>query len=80
MRMDNHLAVILTYLRSLVDMFYLVHIAARFCTAYVDPVSKVLGKGELVTNPRKIANRYIRSDFFIDLVAALPVPQVRARC
>jgi hypothetical protein len=37
----------------------------------------VLGKGELVTDPKKIAYRYIRTNFFIDLAAALPVPQVR---
>ncbi|XP_015696009.1 protein CNGC15b-like isoform X1 [Oryza brachyantha] len=75
MTMDYHLAIILTCLRSFLDMFFIVHIAIRFSTAYVDPGSKVLGKGELVTDPKRIAKRYIRRDFFIDLVAALPVPQ-----
>ncbi|PVH36516.1 hypothetical protein PAHAL_6G090700 [Panicum hallii] len=32
--------------------------------------------GELVTDPKKIAYRYIRTNFFIDLAAALPVPQI----
>jgi cyclic nucleotide gated channel len=27
-------------------------------------------------DPKLIAKRYLRSDFFIDLVAALPLPQV----
>ncbi|TVU42148.1 hypothetical protein EJB05_08540, partial [Eragrostis curvula] len=76
MRLDHSLAIVLTCLRSLIDMFFMAHIAIRFCTAYVDPLSKVLGKGELVTDPKQIAQRYIRRDFFIDLAAALPVPQV----
>jgi cyclic nucleotide gated channel, plant len=76
MRMDHHLAIVLTCLRSLIDMFFVVHIAIRFHTAYVDPLSKVLAKGELVTDPKQISRRYIRTDFFIDLIAALPVPQV----
>ncbi|TVU42158.1 hypothetical protein EJB05_08550, partial [Eragrostis curvula] len=76
MRLDHSLAIVLTCLRSLIDMFFMAHIAIRFCTAYVDPLSKVLGKGELVTDPKQIAQRYIRRDFFIDLAAALPVPQI----
>ncbi|XP_062195712.1 probable cyclic nucleotide-gated ion channel 14 [Phragmites australis] len=76
MRIDRHLAIVLTYLRTIVDMFFIVTIATRLCTAYVDPVSKVLGKGELVTDPKRIAHTYIRTNFFIDLVAALPVPQI----
>lgn len=80
MGIDNHLAIVLTCLRTLVDIFFIVHIATRFCTAYVDPVSKVLGKGELITDPKRIAHRYIRTNFFIDLAAALPVPQVRVLC
>ncbi|KAJ1267935.1 hypothetical protein BS78_07G097000 [Paspalum vaginatum] len=76
MRTDRHLAIVLTCLRTLVDMFFMVHVGTRFCTAYVDPVSKVLGKGELVTDPKRIVYRYIRTNFFIDIVAALPVPQI----
>ena len=38
--------------------------------------SRVFGRGELVIDPKLIARRYLRSDFFIDLVAALPLPQV----
>jgi cyclic nucleotide gated channel len=29
-------------------------------------------------DPKLIARRYLRSDFFIDLIAALPLPQVLA--
>ncbi|PUZ50780.1 hypothetical protein GQ55_6G087300 [Panicum hallii var. hallii] len=74
MKINRHFAIVLTYL--LIDMFFVVHIATRFFTAYIDPGSIVLGKGELVTDPKKIAYRYIRTNFFIDLAAALPVPQI----
>ncbi|KAJ6731636.1 CYCLIC NUCLEOTIDE-GATED ION CHANNEL 14-RELATED [Salix purpurea] len=47
----------------------------KFRTAYVAPSSRVFGRGELVMDPKKIARRYIRSDFFIDLIATLPLPQ-----
>ncbi|KAF8654947.1 hypothetical protein HU200_061379 [Digitaria exilis] len=76
MKIERHFAIMLTYLRTLIDMFFLVHIATRFFTAYIDPASVVLGRGELVTDPERIAYRYIRSNFLIDLAAALPVPQI----
>ncbi|RCV30441.1 hypothetical protein SETIT_6G094900v2 [Setaria italica] len=76
MKIDRHLAIVLTYLRTLIDMFFVIHIATRFFTAYIDPVSIVLSKGELVTDPKRIAYRYIRTNFFIDLAAALPVPLI----
>lgn len=37
-------------------MFFTVHIATGLCTAYADPVSKVLGKNELVTDPDDLSN------------------------
>ncbi|GLU11837.1 hypothetical protein SLE2022_285570 [Rubroshorea leprosula] len=68
--------VILTVIRSLVDIFYIIQIFLRFRTAYVAPPSRVLGRGELVIDSRKIALRYLRLDFWIDFIAALPLPQV----
>ncbi|CAB4266564.1 unnamed protein product [Prunus armeniaca] len=44
--------------------------------AYVSPSSRVFGRGELVMDPKKIARRYLRTDFFIDLIATLPLPQI----
>ncbi|KAJ1697970.1 hypothetical protein LUZ63_006482 [Rhynchospora breviuscula] len=75
-RTDQHLACVLTILRCMVDMVYLINIIIKFHTAYVDPISEVLGKGELITNPRLIVNRYLRKGFLIDLLGALPFPQV----
>jgi cyclic nucleotide gated channel, plant len=36
----------------------------------------VFGRGDLVTNPKEIAWKYIRSDLAVDVAAALPLPQV----
>jgi cyclic nucleotide gated channel len=67
-----------TCFRTFADIFYIIHIVIKFRTAYVSPSSRVFGRGELVMDPELIARRYLRSDFFIDLIAALPLPQVLA--
>lgn len=73
------LEVALTVIRSLADAFYLVQIYIRFHTAYIAPPSLVFGRGELVIDSKKIALMYLRKDFWIDLIAALPLPQVCVR-
>ncbi|KAG8387657.1 hypothetical protein BUALT_Bualt02G0044100 [Buddleja alternifolia] len=70
------LEVVLTIIRSIADVFYMIQIYIRFRTAYVAPSSRVFGRGELVIDSSKIASRYFRGLFWIDLVAALPLPQV----
>ncbi|KAG0558680.1 hypothetical protein KC19_10G046300 [Ceratodon purpureus] len=64
-----------TVFRTITDFFYIVHMFLQFRTAYIAPSSRVFGRGELVTDPKKIAARYLRKDFWVDLVAVLPVPQ-----
>lgn len=71
-----HLETTLTVIRSIVDAFYMVQIFVRFRTAYVAPSSRVFGRGELVIDSKKIASRYLSKDFWLDLLAALPLPQV----
>ena len=66
----------MTCFRTFAYVFCIVHIVIKLWTAYVSPGSRVFGRGELVIDPKLIARRYLRSDFFIDLVAALPLPQV----
>ncbi|OAY51593.1 hypothetical protein MANES_04G018700v8 [Manihot esculenta] len=66
----------LTIIRSVVDVFYVIHIFVRFHTAYVAPSSRVFGRGELVIEPSKIAVRYLHKTFWIDVIAALPLPQI----
>ncbi|KAL5832871.1 hypothetical protein ACOSQ3_016545 [Xanthoceras sorbifolium] len=70
------LEVFLTIIRSLADAFYIIQIYIRFRTAYVAPPSRVFGRGELVIDSSKIALRYLQKGFWIDLIAALPLPQV----
>ncbi|KAL2340362.1 hypothetical protein Fmac_008302 [Flemingia macrophylla] len=75
-RTDLTLRIIVTFLRTIADVFYLLHLIIKFRTAYVAPSSRVFGRGELVMDPKKIARRYVRSDFFIDFIATLPLPQM----
>lgn len=49
----------------------------QFRLAYVAPESRVVGAGELVDHPKKIAMNYIKGKFFVDLLVVLPLPQVR---
>ncbi|CAH9072901.1 unnamed protein product [Cuscuta europaea] len=67
---------ILTIVRSIADIFYMIQIYVRFRTAYVAPSSRVFGRGELVIDSSKIASRYLRGGFWIDAIAAIPLPQV----
>ncbi|KAM2969677.1 hypothetical protein FF2_016745 [Malus domestica] len=76
MTTDLNLGIVVTFFRTLADMFYLLHMFIKLRTAYVSPSSRVFGRGELVMDPKKIARRYLRTDFFIDLIATLPLPQI----
>ncbi|XWS16910.1 hypothetical protein CRYUN_Cryun33cG0022200 [Craigia yunnanensis] len=75
---DTSLRIVVTCFRTIADIFYLLHMIIKFRTGYVAPNSttRVFGRGELVMDPKKIAQRYLRSDFFIDLIATLPLPQI----
>ncbi|KAF5751553.1 Cyclic nucleotide-gated channel 15 [Tripterygium wilfordii] len=73
---DIPLKVLLTIVRSIADISYMVQIFIRFRTAYVAPSSRVFGRGELVIDSSKIATRYLHKNFWIDLIVALPLPQV----
>lgn len=79
-RTDLNLRIVATIFRTIADFFYLLHVIIKFRTAYVAPNTRVFGRGELVMDPKEIARRYLRSDFFIDLIATLPLPQVTCFC
>lgn len=68
--------IVLTVFRSLVDSFYVINIIVHFRTAFVAPSSRVFGRGELIIDSMKIAKQYLNKGFWIDLMAALPIPQV----
>ncbi|XP_021766479.1 protein CNGC15b-like [Chenopodium quinoa] len=73
---EMKLEIALTVIRTMADVFYVVQIYFRFRTAYIAPSSRVFGRGELVVDPKKIALGYLKNWFFIELIAALPLPQV----
>ncbi|KAJ1433586.1 Ion transport domain [Sesbania bispinosa] len=73
---DRKLATIVTTVRTVVDAFYLIHMALQFRTAYIAPSSRVFGRGELVIDSAQIAKRYLRRYFIIDFLSVLPIPQV----
>ncbi|XP_062111008.1 probable cyclic nucleotide-gated ion channel 20, chloroplastic [Humulus lupulus] len=67
---------VLVVFRSLTDFVYLLHMLLQFRLAYVAPESRIVGAGELVDHPQKIARNYFRGCFFIDLFVVLPLPQI----
>ncbi|XP_010251302.1 PREDICTED: cyclic nucleotide-gated ion channel 18-like [Nelumbo nucifera] len=76
LKMDFGLGVVVTFFRTVADLFYLVHMIMKFRTAFVAPSSRVFGRGDLVMDERQIAIRYLKKDFVIDLAATLPLPQI----
>ncbi|KAL0743410.1 hypothetical protein Bca4012_084923 [Brassica carinata] len=62
--------------RSLTDVLFSVNILLQFRLAYVAPESTVVGAGQLVDHPRKIANHYLRGKFLLDLFIVMPLPQI----
>ncbi|XP_074335092.1 putative cyclic nucleotide-gated ion channel 20, chloroplastic isoform X1 [Apium graveolens] len=67
---------VLITLRSLTDFIYLLHMLLQFRLAYVAPESRVVGSGDLVDHPRRIALNYLRGHFLIDFFVVLPLPQI----
>lgn len=76
LHIHSSLAYATTTLRTVIDVFYFARILLQFRTAYIAPSSRVFGRGELVIDPKEIANRYICRYFFVDLFSVLPLPQV----
>ncbi|XP_010503423.1 PREDICTED: probable cyclic nucleotide-gated ion channel 16 [Camelina sativa] len=76
MSIDIRFGILVTFCRTLADLSFLIHILLKFKTAFVSKSSRVFGRGELVMDRREIAVRYLKSEFFIDLAASLPLPQM----
>ncbi|XP_015578129.1 probable cyclic nucleotide-gated ion channel 20, chloroplastic isoform X2 [Ricinus communis] len=66
--------------RSMTDFIYLLNILLQFRLAYIAPESRVVGAGELVDHPKKIAMNYLCGYFLVDLFIMLPLPQRVNRC
>ncbi|PNX98287.1 cyclic nucleotide-gated ion channel-like protein [Trifolium pratense] len=76
MQTDLVLGVVVTFLRTVADLFFLFHVVLKFRTAFNSPTSHVYGRKELISDPTEIARRYLKHDFVIDLLATLPLPQI----
>lgn len=76
--LDKKLWITAIVLRTVTDIIYLAHIILQFRTGFMDKERERLGKG-LNTDAWKIAKRYLWPYFIIDILAILPIPQVRER-
>ncbi|KAI4352048.1 hypothetical protein L6164_006334 [Bauhinia variegata] len=65
----------LLILRSMTDVVYFLNTLLQFRLAYVAR-DWVIGAGELVDHPKKIALHYLKGFFIIDLFAVFPLPQI----
>ncbi|KAL4644567.1 hypothetical protein ACB092_02G174100 [Castanea dentata] len=73
---DETLTIIACVLRSLCDVFYILHISLQFRTGFIAPSSRVFGRGVPINDPVAIAKRYLSTYFLIDILSILPLPQV----
>ncbi|XP_031497576.1 probable cyclic nucleotide-gated ion channel 20, chloroplastic isoform X3 [Nymphaea colorata] len=79
--LDWTLATVIACVRSVTDFIYFLHMLLQFRLAYVAPESRLVGAGDLVDHPKKIARHYLHSRFFwIDLFVVLPLPQRVNQC
>ncbi|KAL2334317.1 hypothetical protein Fmac_015530 [Flemingia macrophylla] len=62
--------------RSVNDFLYFLNILLQFRLAYVSRESRVVGAGDLVDHPKKIALHYLKGYFLIDLFVVFPLPQI----
>ncbi|KAF3433197.1 hypothetical protein FNV43_RR24299 [Rhamnella rubrinervis] len=75
--MDVALAMIVTVVRSCLDVLHLGYLFLQFKVAYVSSESMVVGCGNLVWDARAIASHNVRSlrGFWLDAFVILPIPQ-----
>ncbi|KAM5570289.1 hypothetical protein ABKV19_011115 [Rosa sericea] len=73
---DQPLTTTFVVFRSMTDLIYFMHMLLQFRLAYVAPESRVVGAGELVDHPKKIALNYLKGYFLIDFFVVLPLPQI----
>ncbi|KAJ4893862.1 putative cyclic nucleotide-gated ion channel 19 [Raphanus sativus] len=66
---------IFVLLRSMSDLIFFINMMLQFRLAYVAPESTVVGAGQLVVHPGKIACNYLIGKFPIDVLIVLPLPQ-----
>ncbi|XP_027357570.1 probable cyclic nucleotide-gated ion channel 20, chloroplastic isoform X3 [Abrus precatorius] len=77
---NSTMTTMLVVLRSINDSIHFLNIILQFRLAYVAPESLVVGAGELVDDPKKIAFHYLQTSFIVDLFVVLPLPQRVNQC
>ncbi|KAL2923659.1 putative cyclic nucleotide-gated ion channel 13 [Bienertia sinuspersici] len=75
LKLDSNLEIIACILHTITDLFYPLHIILQFHTGIVSP-SRVLERGELITDHIAIARRYLLSYLIMDVLVVLTFPQV----
>ena len=76
--LDRRLKITAICLRSVFDLIYVSNVILGFLCPYKDEDdSRISRRTVLVTDARKLRKRYMRSYFLIDILAILPIPQVR---
>ncbi|KAK9713206.1 hypothetical protein RND81_06G011600 [Saponaria officinalis] len=63
-------------IRSFTDIMYLIHILLQFRLAYVDRKLWVAGARDWINDPKKVAMRYVKGYFIVDIFSVLPFPQI----
>ncbi|KAM0909664.1 hypothetical protein ACQ4PT_014666 [Festuca glaucescens] len=74
--LDRKLEITASVLRSVTDIFYILHMVFQFWTGFITSSSTTFGRGVLVGDKYAIAKRYLSTYFWIDVCAVLPIPQV----
>ncbi|XP_062091417.1 cyclic nucleotide-gated ion channel 1-like [Humulus lupulus] len=74
--LDEPLEIVACVLRTFIDIFYVLRIIFQFQTGFIPPSSRVFGRGELVDDPFAIAKRYLSTNFAVDVLSILPLPQL----
>ncbi|XP_058108460.1 probable cyclic nucleotide-gated ion channel 20, chloroplastic isoform X3 [Magnolia sinica] len=77
---DWSLAKAIVTVRSVTDFIYVLHMLLQFRLAYIAPESRVVGAGDLVDHPKKIALHYLCGYFLLDIFVVLPLPQRVNQC
>ncbi|KAG2333222.1 hypothetical protein Bca52824_004402 [Brassica carinata] len=73
---DWPIATTFVIVRTLTDLIFFVNMLLQFRLAYVARESTVVGAGQLVDRPKKIALHYLRGYFIVDMIIVIPFPQI----
>lgn len=75
--LDTKLEIAASILRTVPDVFYILHMIFQFRTGFIAPTQRVFGQGLLLVKDTKaIAKRYIHGYFIVDILSVLPLPQL----